>query len=132
MLCHLRTRRGCNNRTRGRDIEATRCIAASSTGVDQVFCIDCDAGRQLAHHRGSGADFLDAFTFHAQTNQKSADLGRSAFTGHNLLHDIGHILLAKVLTGNYGFNRCLNIHHIPIFKKLRNRSCPCSVNIDSG
>ena len=92
MLRHMCTGSGRYDRAGRRNIKAARGITTGTTGIDQMagvcFYLDC----QLSHDAGGRANLIHGFALHAQPDQKTTNLGWRRFTGHDLLHNLGHVL----------------------------------------
>ena len=50
----------------------------------------------LAHHARRPGDFFDGFAFHPQRGEKSRDLERRSFTGHDLIHHLNRFRFGKI------------------------------------
>ena len=137
----------------GGDVEGVGTIATGADNVEEVFVrrLDLDLGRHLAHHRGRGGYLADGFLLDAQASEDGGGHHRRHLTGHDLAHQRQHLVkedlavLDRALQGLLGRNGVVHrvvpriVRHQAAAgrgalrsRKLRNRSWPRSVRIDSG
>ena len=93
------------------NVERPFRIPARTAGIHQPFRIDRHFGSQIPHDLRRCRDFIDRLPFHAQTDEKTADLGRCCLSLHDHTHHGGHLPRVEIAPLNHAINRFLHIHY---------------------
>ena len=89
VLGHAHARSGDDERRRRRDVERSRGISASTTGIDQRrrVEVDFDPQRVFPHRRGKPGDLVDRLAAHAEPGDERPHLSGCHFARHDPVHD---------------------------------------------
>lgn len=89
----------------GGNVESVAAVAAGAASVDEHFvgvpvAIGENAYGVAAHGRGKADEFVDGFTFHAETNEERGDERVTGVAGEDLLHAGFGLGAREVLSGD--------------------------------
>ena len=100
---------GCSHKHRASgDIEGVATVAPGAHNVDQVrFIRHFHLGGKLAHHLRGGRDFADGFLFDAQPGDDRCHHDRRHLAGHDLAHQVQHLVMEDFAVLNRALQRFL-------------------------
>ena len=85
-----------DDRSRGRDVDRARTVAARSGGVDEVVPLRPDGQDVLAHRLGAARDLVRALALEPQGDEEAADLRRRRVAAHDLVHHVARLRTREV------------------------------------
>ncbi len=90
---------GGDNRGRGADIEGAGSVAASSTGIDQIFAATTDGRHMATHGPRRPRDLVDRFALGVQPGEQQRNPRRWYAPGHDRVDHVVHFVQREILTG---------------------------------
>ena len=131
VLRHARSGRRGDQRSRGRDVERPRTVAARTGRVHEVFAARPNREHVLAHGFGTPCDLLRALSLEPEGDEEPAHLRGCRLAAHDLVHDVARLGPREVASLEQLGQCLLDGHRLPS-RKFRPSAGPSGVSTDSG